>query len=264
MNIQIPLVSIVTPSYNQGKFIEEAIVSVINQDYPSIEYFIFDACSNDNSVDIIRKYNDKITYWISERDKGQSDAINKGWMRAKGDIFFYLNSDDKLFHSSVVSQIASIFYGDCVKINSLGNQIGYQSSRKASFRDLLFENEFGKIMWQTSSFYNAKYVRETNYLDTRLHYAMDFELALRLSKIGELICINSPIACFRVHKDQKSIIGVSIQNKETAKIKFSHNILAGLLHYFRFLKFEIFILLPRILQKWVKPKLYSRYYDSGS
>ena len=88
-----PLVTIVTPSYNQGRFIEETILSVLNQDYPSIEYIVMDGGSTDQTLDILRKYTGRLT-WYSEKDKGQSDAINKGLRLAKGEILAYLNSDD--------------------------------------------------------------------------------------------------------------------------------------------------------------------------
>ncbi len=269
MNTHNIVVSIVTPSYNQGKFIEETIQSVINQDYPYIEYLVYDACSTDNTLDIIKKYEYKISFWASEKDNGQSDAINKGWKKATGQLFFYLNSDDKLYDQTVVSKIvalyeshpeAAIFYGDCVKIDEKGVQIGYQKAKSANLKDLLYEKEFGSIMWQTASFYNAQLVRKTNYLNTDLHYAMDYELAARLANMSSLKAINTPIACFRVHKDQKSIKGVSPQNFETANIKLGFSIVAGLLHYFRAIKFELFLKLPSQLQKIIKPKLYKRYF----
>ena len=92
--IQFPRISIITPSYNQGGYIEDTILSVINQDYPNLEYIIIDGGSTDNTVDIIQKYSDRIDYWISEKDTGQSNAINKGFRKATGDIINWINSDD--------------------------------------------------------------------------------------------------------------------------------------------------------------------------
>ena len=92
---QFPKITIITPSYNQGQFIEETILSVINQGYPNLEYIIMDGGSTDNTVEVIKKYSDHINYWVSEKDKGQSNAINKGLHRATGDIINWLNSDDQ-------------------------------------------------------------------------------------------------------------------------------------------------------------------------
>ncbi|MFZ4612746.1 MAG: glycosyltransferase family 2 protein, partial [Bacteroidia bacterium] len=99
--MNLPKISIITPSYNQGQYIEETILSVINQDYPNIEYIVMDGGSNDQTVEIIKKYESKITYWVSEKDKGQADAINKGFARATGDILCWLNSDDYFFDGTL-------------------------------------------------------------------------------------------------------------------------------------------------------------------
>ena len=101
--IQYPKISIVTPSYNQGQFIEETILSVLDQDYPDLEYLIIDGGSTDNTIDIIRKYSKHLTYWVSEPDRGQSHAINKGFAICTGEIFNWLNSDDLLLNNALSS-----------------------------------------------------------------------------------------------------------------------------------------------------------------
>jgi glycosyltransferase involved in cell wall biosynthesis len=93
----LPKITIVTPSYNQGEFLEETINSVLGQSYPNLEYFVVDGNSTDQSLQILEKYSSRLTWWISEADKGQSDAINKGLKRATGDIITWINSDDLLF-----------------------------------------------------------------------------------------------------------------------------------------------------------------------
>ena len=98
---KLPKISVVTPSFNQGRFVEETILSVLNQDYPNIEYIIIDGGSIDNTFDVINKYEDRIDCWVSEPDKGQSDAINKGFKRVTGDIVTWINSDDQYFTKNI-------------------------------------------------------------------------------------------------------------------------------------------------------------------
>src|SRR5215207_2503335 len=126
------LISIVTPSFNQDRYIEETIRSVLSQDYPSIEYMIVDGASSDETVDIIKKYEDKLAYWVSENDKGQTEAINKGFRHAKGDILAWINSDDTYQPGAVAAVVkylqdhpdVGMVYGDCNYINESGNVTG--------------------------------------------------------------------------------------------------------------------------------------------
>src|SRR4051794_29425295 len=104
-----PKISVITPSFNQAPFLEETILSIINQDYPNLEYIVIDGGSTDKSVDIIRKYEEKITFWVSEKDNGQSEAINKGFEKATGDIVCWINSDDILLPHALI-KVANFFY----------------------------------------------------------------------------------------------------------------------------------------------------------
>jgi glycosyltransferase involved in cell wall biosynthesis len=139
-----PLVSIVTPSFNQADFLEATIESVLSQDYPRIEYIIVDGGSTDGCVDILSRYSDRIDYWISEPDAGQTDAINKGFDRAKGQIFAWLNSDDVYKPGAVSEAVAflhenpdvGMVYGDADFIDDAGNWIGRFPSAKTDYRKL--------------------------------------------------------------------------------------------------------------------------------
>ena len=116
-----PLVSIVTPSFNQARFLEATLRSVLEQDYPNIEYLVVDGASTDGSVEIIRRYADRLTWWVSEKDNGQSEAINKGMRRARGEFIGWLNSDDIYLPGAVSAAVsaflshpqAGLIYGRC-------------------------------------------------------------------------------------------------------------------------------------------------------
>ena len=139
------LVSIVTPSYNQARYLEATIQSVLVQDYPRTEYIVVDGASTDSSVEIIKKYQSHLTYWISEKDNGQADAINKGLARASGEILAWLNSDD-YYLPNTISAAVKVFeenpdvvmlYGDMLAVDEDGKTINLLRYRQLSLEDLL-------------------------------------------------------------------------------------------------------------------------------
>jgi glycosyltransferase involved in cell wall biosynthesis len=206
-----PLVSIITPSYNQGQFIEATIKSVINQTYKNIEYIIVDGKSNDSTVDILEKYKElPNTKIIIEKDKGQSDAINKGFKLANGVLVGWINSDDVLkldcveniVNGYIKNKEASIFYGDIEHINEQGEFLCRVGLKQISYESLLNVNP---DVVQPGSFYNNQYVKEVGYLDENIHFAMDYDLWLRLLKKGKAVKLNEILAEFRLQANSKTV-----------------------------------------------------------
>jgi glycosyltransferase involved in cell wall biosynthesis len=205
------LISIVTPSYNQGPYIEETIQSVLAQDYPHIEYLIVDGGSTDNTVNIIKKYENKLAWWISERDKGQTDAINKGFARAKGDILAWINSDDTYEPGAVAAAVkylkklpgVGMVYGDCNFINDSGHVIGKFNAAQTSYR--LLRQGYAHIPQQTM-FLRAELWRQVGPLDPSFYFAMDYDLWTRIAARTEIKYIPQTWANFRLHTSGKTIV----------------------------------------------------------
>lgn len=205
----LPKISIITPSYNQGKFIEETIRSVLLQDYPDIEYIIIDGGSSDETIDIIKKYEPWISFWISECDNGQSDAINKGWMMAKGDIIAYLNSDD-IFAPDCLNKISNYFidhpevdliYGDAEIIDENSEFIHYFKSLPFDIKKLIFRD---MSIPQPTMFFRRKLFEKIGYLDVSLHYTMDFDFWLRTALKFNIQYIPKNLASMRYHINTKT------------------------------------------------------------
>ncbi|MBS1914132.1 MAG: glycosyltransferase [Bacteroidetes bacterium] len=204
-----PLITIVTPSFNQARFIEETIRSVILQGYPRLEYHVIDGGSTDGSVEIIRKYERWITSWVSERDSGQSDAINKGFRRAAGEIIAWLNSDD-VYHRNALATIAQAFaadtacglvYGACDITNEDGSLYRRYPSRDFDLKILV--NAWNFIP-QPAAFFRRSAYAAVGEVDENLHYTMDRDLWIRLGLRFPVRFIDHPVANLRYYDDCKT------------------------------------------------------------
>lgn len=201
----LPLVSIITPSFNQAQFLEETIQSVLGQDYPQIEYIIVDGGSTDGSVDMIKKYEGRLAWWISEQDQGQTDAINKGFAHAKGEVLAWINSDDTYNPRAVGQAVkylienpdAAMVYADCNFINEAGQVIGKFNSKQTDYRRL---REGCVHIPQQTMFFRAKYWQELGPLDPSFYFAMDYDLWTRIASKAPIKYLTGQTwANFRIH-----------------------------------------------------------------
>jgi glycosyltransferase involved in cell wall biosynthesis len=201
-----PRISIVTPSYNQGQFIEETIRSVLLQGYPNLEYIIIDGGSTDNSVDIIKKYEQCLAYWISGKDEGQADAINKGLLQSNGSIIGWINSDDlyikntfkKIFYALHNNPSCVLVHGNRILIDQASNVTGWSPQPK--FNPM----RTGYTIASETAFWQRNAMEMVGLLKKELKFAMDLEFFLRLYLHGNFLKLNDYLGCFRCYAYNKS------------------------------------------------------------
>jgi glycosyltransferase involved in cell wall biosynthesis len=211
--------SIITPSYNQAAYLEQTIQSVINQNYPAIEHIIIDGGSTDGSIEVIQKYASHISYWVSEKDKGQSHAINKGLKLATGEIVCWLNSDD-LFEPNTLNTISKFFnknvdaqfvYGDGV--------IFYEGGKKQDS-----QCKPGKVdqailsccdpLQQPSTFWRRAIHNEIGFIDESLYFTMDWDFFIRIALKYEMYYLPVSFSRYRIHDAHKTGIGGELRSEE--------------------------------------------------
>lgn len=206
-----PRISVVTPSFNQGQFIEETIRSVLLQGYPNLEYIIIDGGSTDGSADIIKKYSTYLRYWQSQKDSGQSDAINQGLQMATGEIVGWLNSDDwyepgtlnKVGEFFVENQEKNIVMGDCHLVNQDDLIFDNVLNNERGLNEIIRFWEARSIPTQPALFFRKKLLEIHGYLDPSLYYAMDYDLWLRFSRDNHFYHIDQFFANYRFHPNSK-------------------------------------------------------------
>lgn len=206
-----PRISVITPSYNQGEFLEQTIRSVLLQGYPNLEYIIIDGGSSDNSVEIIKKYEQYLTHWISEPDRGQSHAINKGFEKSSGQIMCWLNSDDYYLPGTlqfVAEHLADnsgafALIGHCYVVYTDGRPPLIAKGRYEN-RQQLLRYWTGYQMHQPSIFWRREVYKKVGFLDESQHYIMDFDYWTRIAQHFDFMNVDRFLSCATYHPAAKT------------------------------------------------------------
>ncbi|HNB87507.1 MAG TPA: glycosyltransferase family 2 protein [Anaerolineales bacterium] len=202
------LVSIITPSYNQAAYLEQTLLSVLNQDHAPIEYIVVDGASKDASVEIIKKYSDRLAYWVSEKDGGQAEAINKGFARATGEIIAWLNSDDYYLPGAVSAAVkmfeanpeVMLVYGNMLAVDEHGKTFNTLTYKQLTLEDLLCF----QIIGQPAVFMRRSALQKTDGLDSTFHFLLDHFLWIQLAQHGKILHADQTWAAARYHAEAKN------------------------------------------------------------
>ena len=225
--MHFPRISVVTPSYNQGKFIEDTIESVLDQGYPNLEYIVVDGGSTDGSVDIIRRYQKDLACWVSEKDGGAADAVAKGFSRATGTILAYLNSDDLYLPGSLNAIVEAmrdpavdVAYGNTYWIDSSGNILGERRQTPFVRMGYLYG---GFDLQQPATFWRRDLYAKCGGMDPSYLFAFDTDLFTRFATHGARFKhVNKFVASFRIHPQSKSSNQFAICERELQRLRQDH------------------------------------------
>jgi glycosyltransferase involved in cell wall biosynthesis len=230
--VTAPLVSIVTPSYNQARFLEETMRSVLEQDYPRLEYIVVDGGSDDGSVEVIERYADRLAWWTSEPDAGQAAALNTGFARAGGEIIGWLSSDDTLLPGAVRRVVEELerdpetllVYGEALFVDERGREIFPLAPRPFDVATMV--RTCANHVVQPGSLFRRRALEVGGPLDEDAHYLFDFEFALRLWQGGgKVTYVPDRVATYRVHAESKSGGGTLLKARDY--VRFADEFLVG-------------------------------------
>lgn len=214
-------VTIITPSYNQGQYLEATIQSILGQNYPYLEYMIFDGGSQDSSLEIIEKYKKYLTYWESKKDRGQSHAINKGLSKASGEIITWINSDDQLMPNAL-PKVVSYFEANPSVGFLHGKTLlfgqGKEVIKGAENKDLHYKYLAGLPFPQPSAFFRKSMIDELGFLEEGYHYGMDYDFFLRMILNHEALQVQDVLSKYLLHKSSKSVSQQVFFAQDYAKI----------------------------------------------
>ena len=220
-------ITVVTPSYNQGRYLEEAILSVLGQGYPDLEYLVMDGGSTDGSAEIIQRYDGDLAYWVSEPDGGQAAAINRGFEKATGDVLCWLNSDDMYLPGTlryVAERLAEggsgLLFGNCVHvIEGTGQAKGSNVERWHRVSDLRLHD----YVIQPASFWTRETWERVGPLDETLRYSFDWDWYIRAHRAGvRLVPVSRQLAVYRLHADHKTGSRAKAREHELAEVIGRH------------------------------------------
>ncbi len=220
--MSLPRVSIVTPSYNQADFLEKTIQSVLSQDYPDLEYFIVDGGSTDGSQAVIERYSSRLAWWVSEKDRGQADAVNKGFARASGEIIGWLNSDD-CYQPGAIQAAAGAFaehpecglvFSDAISIDGSGEPFNVMRFGDWGLDELM---QF-KIICQPGVFMRRSVLEQAGYLDLSYQYLLDHQLWLRIAQAAPIRHVPRCWASARFHAGAKNVAHAADFGREAHRI----------------------------------------------